>query len=425
MIWLRLTLLWLVTTFAVVASPAWAQTPFAQRARELPDLLAGKIEPQAYFAPSFLAAVPKEQVAQLTRQLVAQNGSVQGIEATKPTSDLGGDIDIAYERAIIHAQLAVSPTAPNKVIGLLITAVVPRGDGVAKLDADVRGLPGAAGLLITRIDKALPPILAVNSDAQFAVGSEFKLWVLAEAARQVASKQRRWADVIPLGPPSLPSGMTQSWPSGSPLTMHSLATLMISISDNTATDTLLRGLGRSNVNSIVRISGHSQPDRTLPVLTTIEAFSLKMKAASDLRLALSQGSEASNLRLLEQSAKRLNLAAMDNRELAEGPRYIDSVEWFASPADIARTLNWLRINGGKEALSILAINRPLGPGTISRFGYVGYKGGSETGVMAMSYLIQTKSGDWYAVSGSWNNMQAAVDQNRFEALMVRAVALIP
>jgi Beta-lactamase enzyme family len=425
MIPLRLILLWLVAIVSIAAAPAGAQTPFAQRAKELPDLLAGKIDPQTYFAPSFLAAVPQEQVAQLTRQLVAQNGPVQGVEGIRPTSDLGGDVDIAYERALVHAQLAVSPASPNKVIGLLITAVEPRGDGVAKLDADIRGLPGTAGLLIARIDAVRPPILSVNSDAQFAIGSEFKLWVLAEAARQVATKQRRWTDVIPLGPPSLPSGITQSWPSGSPLTMHSLATLMISISDNTATDTLLRVLGRSNVDAIVRTSGHSQPGRTLPILTTIEAFSLKMKAAGDLRQALLEGSEASNRRLLEQSTKKLSLATMDKRELAEGPRYIDSIEWFASPADIARTLNWLRMNGGKEALGILSINRPLGPGSVSRFGYVGYKGGSETGVIAMSYLIQSKSGDWYAVSGSWNNMQAAVDQNRFEALMVRAVALVP
>ncbi|NMB11632.1 MAG: serine hydrolase [Firmicutes bacterium] len=38
---------------------------------------------------------------------------------------------------------------------------------------------------------------------------------------------------------SLPSGMLQEWPVGSPITLHTLASLMSSISNNTATNALI------------------------------------------------------------------------------------------------------------------------------------------------------------------------------------------
>jgi beta-lactamase class A len=425
---LRASKIWLALSLFLLALPAAAaptRSPFDLRARELSKILSGDMDPNDYFAPSFLAAVPQEQVVQLSRQLIAQNGKIVGFENLLPASEVGGSVQIIYERAIVKAELAVSPSPPNRVIGLQIVAVVPRGDGPIKLEADFRSLPGRAGVLITQIDRPIAPIVAVNPSEQFAIGSEFKLWILAEAARQVASKERRWTDVIPLGAPSLPSGITQSWPRGAPMTLHSLATLMISISDNSAADTLLHALGRTKVNAIVRTVGHAQPERTLPILSTIEAFTLKMKASADLRQALSRGGVDTKAQLLDASASRLSLAEMDNRELAEGPRFIDTIEWFASPVDVANSLNWIRTNGGKEALDILAINRPLGRADNARFGYVGYKGGSETGVIAMSYLIKAKSGAWFVVSGSWNNQESAVDKDRFEALMIRAVSLIP
>ncbi len=420
--------LWIAAIVSLAALPAAAApetSPFATRAKELPKILSGQGDLGTFFAPSFLAAVPPEQVAQLSRQLIAQHGKILRIESLRPTSETGGSVAIIYERATAIAELTLSPSPPNQVIGLQISAIRPRGDGPAKLEADFRLLPGRAGLLISQLDASVAPILAVNADDQLAIGSEFKLWILAEAARQVSAKERRWTDVLPLGPPSLPSGITQGWPRGSPMTVHSLATLMISISDNSATDTLLHALGRSKVNQMVRAVGHSDAERTLPIFSTIEAFSLKLKGAADLRQSLRGGTSESKLRILNNAAGRLSLANMDNRELAEGPRYIDTIEWFASAVDIAKTLDWLRSNGGKEALDILAINRPLGPADVARFDYVGYKGGSETGVIAMSYLIRAKSGAWYAVSGAWNNGEAPVDKDRFEALMVRAVALLP
>ena len=67
------------------------------------------------------------------------------------------------------------------------------------------------------------------------------------------------------------------------MTLHSLATAMIAESDNSAADTLLLALGRDRVDAMVAASGHTDPARVLPLLTTAEAFALKMPDAADLR----------------------------------------------------------------------------------------------------------------------------------------------
>jgi hypothetical protein len=39
----------------------------------------------------------------------------------------------------------------------------------------------------------------------------------------------------------------------------------------------------------------------------------------------------------------------------------------------------------------------------------------------MSFLGQSKAGDWYVITGSWNNPAKEVDTNTFAALMGRLV----
>jgi hypothetical protein len=102
---------------------------------------------------------------------------------------------------------------------------------------------------------------------------------------------------------------------------------------------------------------------------------------------------------------------------------VDSIEWFASTDDMVRVMDWLRSNADPQALAILAINPGIPPTAAARFAYVGYKGGSETGVMAMTFLLRRADGGWRAVSASWNDPAAPVDEARFADLVERLVAL--
>lgn len=422
---------WLAALLAglfLLAAPAAAQTangPFETRANELVSILSLKGDENAFFAPSFLAQVPIAQMRAISQSLAAQNGPVTGVESIERASPQSGTVVIGYERAMVRITMTIAAERPNQVIGLLVSAVTQRDDSAAKISAELAALPGSAGMLLRRIDDpSATPLLSVNPDRQYAAGSAFKLWLLAEASRATAAHERSWRDVIALGDPALPSGITQAWPKGAPMTLHSLATLMISISDNTATDTLLYALGREHVNAMVGVTGHSAPGRTLPVLSTTEAFALKMDANGDLRARWPTLPPRERLAVLDHNVARLGRSAINPAELAGGPRAIETIEWFASPADVSRTFDWMRTKGGKEALDILAINPGIAPGEAARFAYLGFKGGSEAGVISMNFLARTKSGHWYTLTGSWNDPKALVDEKRFIALASRALALI-
>jgi hypothetical protein len=418
----------LLCLILAVSSPAVAQTaapksPFEMRAQELVGILQSGGRESEFFAPSFLKAIPASQIREIADSLIAQNGDVIGVEKIEPRGAQSGIISMRYAEATILINMTIEATPPNQVIGLLITSVITRGDGADKIRAELQVLPGHAALLVQPVGGA--PILSVDADREQAIGSSFKLWLLAEAARAVGKGERRWSDVIPLGPPGLPSGIVQAWPKSSPMTLHSLATLMVSISDNTATDTLLFALGRERVGRMLANTGHAAAARTLPILSTTEAFALKMDQSADLRRPFQTGNLAARTAVLNQNITRLGVGSIDNTQLAGPPRFIESVEWFASPKDMAHTLDWLRVNGGKDVLAILAVNPGVSKADADRFAYLGYKGGSETGVIALNFLVRTKSGAWYTVTGCWNNPNAAVDDKKFTALMSRALRLIP
>jgi beta-lactamase class A len=408
-------------------SPAAASAktdPFDQRAQDLLQVLQQETKPEPLFSPSFLAQIPGEQITAIARKLREQNGDPQALGAITHKTPDSGSVEILYRDSTVLFDMALEAEPPFRVIGLLVKSVTPRNDSLAKLRDDFSRLAGSAGVVVTPLGKAgAPPLLAINPDQQFAVASSFKLWLLAEASRQVRSGKRKWSDVFPLTDPSLPSGMTQNWPKRAPMTLHSLATLAISISDNTAADTMLYALGRRDVNAMVARAGHSRP--TLPVLNTLEAFALKMDGAADLRTAWRKSDSEARLSLLSRNPQRLGMGTIDDRQLAGRPRYIDEIEWFAAPGDMARLLDWMRLNADQDALAILAVNKGIARGDATRFRYLGYKGGSEIGVVAMNFLVQSRDGGWYAVCGAWNNPAAAVDEARFLGLMNRALALIP
>jgi beta-lactamase class A len=407
-------------------SPAAARAkadPFDQRAQDLLLVLQQEAKPEPLFSPSFLAQIPGEQITAIARKLREQNGDPQALGAISRQTADSGSVEVIYRDSVVHFDMALEANAPFRVIGLLAKSVSPRNDSNAKLRDDFSKLAGSAGVVVTPLGKAdTLPMLAINADQQFAVASSFKLWLLAEASRQVRSGKRKWSDVIPLTDPSLPSGMTQNWPKRAPMTLHSLATFAISISDNTAADTMLYALGRRDVNAMLGRAGHSRP--VLPVLGTLEAFALKMDGAADLRAAWRKSGSESRLAMLGSNPLRLGMGAIDDRQLAGRPRYIAEIEWFAAPADMARLLDWIRLNADQDAMAILAVNKGIAKGDAARFRYIGYKGGSEIGVVAMNFLVQSRDGSWYAVCGAWNNPAAAVDEARFLGLMNRALALI-
>jgi hypothetical protein len=381
-------------------------------------------EAERILSPSFLAQVPASQFRTITSQITGAHGQPIGIESIEPRGAHAGTVRVTMERSVLIADLQVEAAAPHRISGLLITGTEPRGiETPEALVGSLQELPGAVSFAVARLDGTAPDLVAAHEpDRPLAIGSAFKLIILAELARQVKAGERRWSDVVALDRRSVPSGIMQDWPQGAPATLHTLATLMISRSDNTATDVLLHTLGREKVERMAQRIGMASAARNRPFLSTLELFALKL-AEPQVQQAWTSGDEPARRRILAGPIGRVTAETIDPARFGSKPNHIDSMEWFASARDMVRVMDWLRTQSGDTAHAILAVNSGMGSSE-RNYGFVGYKGGSEPGVINMTYLVRNKAGQWHAVTGSWNNSEAAVDDNRFAALMRRAVALV-
>lgn len=409
---------------AATTAPA-AQTAFDRRAAQLVDLFAGSIAYADYFDPHFQTAVPEPQFKSFSAGLIAQYGKPVAIDRANRTHGRSGTVLLRFERGVATILLDVGAAADARVTGLRVTGVAVPNDSFDKISAEIAALPGQTGFLVAELDgTAIRPLASAAPDRQFAVGSTIKLYILDELAAQVAAGKRRWSDVVPLSHLSFSSTATANWPVGTSVTLQTLANWMISVSDNGATDTLIHLIGREPIEVRMRAAGHKDPSRNIPLLTTVEAFALKGDNFADLRPPFVRGDDAAQRRLIESNRKRLILANVDGVSLTEGPRFIDSLGWFASPNDIARLMADLRARGSKTLLAAMAINNGVGPVAAADWSYLGYKGGSENGVLSMSLLGQRKSdGKWFVVTASWNNPAANVEAEPLVGLVTRLLAL--
>ena len=414
----------LLALLAILASaapsPARAQSEaqVRQRAADVVAVITGEKPYAEVFADSFVMAVPEAQFAMIGRQLSAQVGALVGLDAVEPGTERGAaTVAIRFERAIVRGPMRLEGSAPYRVAGLLLNDLSPVNDRGLSVVEQVQELQGDAAMLFARLDGS-EVIAAHNADRQLAIGSTFKLYVLSALSRSIARAERDWNDVVELTERSFPSGQMQDWPRGSPVTLHTLATLMISISDNTATDQLMAVLGRDAVEAELAASGHSAPTATLPYLTTRELFLLKL--GDDATLTRYQdGDEATRRAILAGLQDRQLDMADIQRVFGPGPRFIE-VEWFASAEDIARI--YARLAEDPVALEILGVNLGLDRARFAGWDYAGYKGGSEPGVLNFSWLLRDDAGEWWVLAMSWNNPDAAVSEMEFLALAQAALA---
>lgn len=418
----------LLITISVLALPApgLAQVPdgtVTQRAHDVVDALKGAKPLTAVFAPDFLAVIPEPQVMTLLAQLEAQGGALIGVDEVKDVGGGAGTFLLRFQRAIGPAQMQLEAAAPFRIRGFRITGLTMTDDGPDRILEDFAALPGSTSFGLYRFgDDGPQQVLTSNPAQQMAIGSAFKLYVLSALAGEVAAGKRKWGDVVPLTGSSLSSGTMQDWPNGAPVTLHTLASMMISISDNTATDTLIELLGRDVVETEMRASGHGQPLMNIPFLTTREVFLLKSAPDGEL-YTYAHGGEQERREMLAALAGQQPTPQALQAAYTSGPRALD-VEWFGSAQDLARIMDRLRLMEDKTALSILAINHALGPGETDPWAFAGFKGGSEPGVLNLTWLLQDKAGRWFVLALSWNNPAAEVDAKVFNLLAQRLRQLV-
>lgn len=352
---------------------------------------------EAWFTPDFLAAVPPAQLRAGLAGITAQLGPFEGAEGE------ANPFTVIFARGTAEATISLG--ADGAISGLLITNLAPHlnlEEAVAALAA----LPGEVSVLVSRNGQ---PLVTLNDEQPLAVGSSFKLTVLAALRAQVEAGVLAWDDTYPLDPAwkSLPSGILQDTPDFSEHALARYAELMIAISDNTATDALIHILGREQIEAL--------SPRNRPFLTTREAFVLKNPANADLLARYRQGDEAERRAALAAAAAR----PLPGPELfASGPVALD-VEWFYSTRELCEVM--------AEVYDLPMMQ--LNPGVASPADWerIAFKGGSEPGVMNLTTWLEA-DGERYCVSVTQNRSDAALDEAQLVSLygsLVRALASRP
>lgn len=355
--------------------------------------IADAIAPE-WFAPSFLAQVSAQQVQSILTSLRTGLGMYQRVEPN------GNDYQLVYEKGIISAKILLNAT--GQIIGLRFQPVRVQFKNLDDAIAQFKKLPGKVSLLIEENNVKR---IGLNETTPLAVGSAFKLAVLAALKTQIESGQRRWDEVIALQErqKSLPSGFLQSWADGSLLTLQSLAALMISQSDNTATDHLIYRVRREAIEPLT--------PRNRPFLTTREAFILKAQTNRKLLQQYRDANLSVRRALLDEVAQRPLPGVED---FGADPVALD-IEWFFTPAELCSLMNRVK------DLPLMSIN----PGISSSqdWARVAFKGGSEPGVINLTTALQAKNGKQYCVVATWNHNQV-LDETRFLSLYESTIALL-
>ena len=401
-----------------------------QRAEQVVSLLNNPKDFEQVFTKRFLAAVKPEQIVQVVKKFTADYGKPVRLERFEKKSKSLAIIGVLYEKgSLLVFNLGVDPKDANRVTGFRLVSVEKIGATLETVIDELKKLSGKTSFLAAKLNGSdFQSQASHNVDEHLAIGSTFKLYILSELVRQISLGKRKWSDVVTLEHFSLPSGQMQNFEKGSPVTLHTLASMMISISDNTATDQLLRTLGRENVEAILPIAGNTKPELTTPFLATAEMFMLKGLEKYRYAKAYIASDVNGKRKILANDIAKFGVNDIPLDGFLAKPTYISEIEWFASATDLTRLMNWLRINSakvyGNKARGVMTINKGLTKVITEKWNYVGFKGGSEPGVISLTFLLQSKKGEWFVVTSSWNDKNAKVNESKFVLLIQSAVDVL-
>lgn len=378
----------MIRTFAsaLVAALLFVLPAWAAEEDVLETIFQAETVERSLFSPSLLNRANVEEVVAIVRGLKGTLGGFRGVQKEGPNS-----YTVFLERGRVPAEIKLDdnglvtflffrqPTAagltPQEALG-----------GFVRLE---RSGGGQVAVLVTRDGQDQ---VALAPDAALDAGSAFKMAVLRALSDSVDKGTRNWADVVALKPSwrSLPSGILQEWPEETPVTLGTLATLMISISDNTATDALIDILGREAVEAYLP---------STPVLTTAEFF--KLKADVNNMRARYRASEPADRRAVLAELADAPLPPIDALDDSPSPE----IGWHVSARDLCGLIDKV------AAQPAMQVN----PGVANPDDWeqVAYKGGSNFGAFNMTTHLVDETGSAWCVTATWNTEHAALDQAAF------------
>ncbi|TVQ61966.1 MAG: hypothetical protein EA378_05740 [Phycisphaerales bacterium] len=414
-------------------------TPTGDAFRFVFALLTGASEPDNQtlaerFAPVFLDQLPPPAIRATARQLrAALLGDRTPTEFTVVSAtDRRLVVDLDGPGVRVRTRLTVHVDEDGRIDGLFAqqapSKVPLEGDSWDAIDDALAELPGEANLGVYELVEhdgrlGVRTIREVNPEANLALGSTFKLWVLLATGEAVRDGELAWDQKLPIREDrkSLPSGPMWTDEPGTEYAVAHYARRMIEVSDNTATDHLLLEVGRERVEAVMA-RFCDEPDRNRPFLTTKEMFRIKLGGDVELRERFAAADPDRRREILAGDLPEPNLM-LANVWLR--PVAIDTIEWFARPRELAETIAALEQLALEDGMRPVADAMRQNPGiAIDRdaFPVVGFKGGSEPGVLNLTWSAERRDGRRFVLTLGWNNTEAILDMMPLIALAERAFA---
>lgn len=334
-----------------------------------------------WFTPALPGDVPLERLISSRDELLRSHGAYRSVLRD------GDRWTVVLARARVPARIALD--ARGRIRSLFFERAVVVPETLARATAAVAALPGQHAFLVLDSGRERA---AHDADRPLGVGSAFKLLVLREYAAALRDGRLRADTVVTLRPEwrAPGSGMIGTWPEGTPVALGTLATMMIAISDNTATDALMDVVGRATLDA-------AAPPRNRPLMTTRELHLLRVHPDPQA-LALWRGGDV--------EARRAVLAALPpgrDLPLVWGDNLASDIDYLFTSRELC-------------ALIAHTAERPelrVNPGPAAALGWdwSAYKGGS-TDTSISATILAARGERRVCVTATWN-LTPHITRDRF------------
>jgi beta-lactamase class A len=201
----------------------------------------------------------------------------------KPSSRLLASLLLLIGLAIFsNPSASAQNAAPSEKQSVLWTKLE---NSIAEVDRNLDGVMGVAIVDLTDGRK-----FSLHADDVFPQASSIKICVLAELYRQAQQGKLKLTDLYTVNSADLVQdsdimgGLT---PGVTKITLRDLATMMVAVSDNSATNVLIDRVGMENVNAFLQSQGLKE--------TKLRRKMMDLKAASEGRENVSSPNEMARL----------------------------------------------------------------------------------------------------------------------------------
>lgn len=378
-------------------SAEFDDSPLGQMNAEVFDLINASEPTEAsdwddHLDEALSALMPAEELAGVINQQVQPAGP-WGLEAFTPVSEFASVSVITSAEERWSMELSIDEDT-ELINGLNFSPLPGAEDSVESFDEITErldALPVETTMLVVEDDQTLYERAA---DQVMPLSSTAKLYVLYALAEAIGSGDASWEDTLVVTDElrSLPTGQLQEEEAGYEVSVADAAALMISISDNTATDMIIDYLGRDAVEEAVAEAGHHDPALLRPYLMTGDVFHLRW-ADPDLGEQFLNADEEGRTEIVESLAEEtLDLDPADmSAESAAG----QELEWFGTAEDVL-VVHQVLVEAGEEHPEITEI-LTANPALMTEpedpwWDEVAYKGGSMLEALSGSWTVSDAEG---------------------------------